>query len=523
MSCVRLLTLLALVGTARASAVDNQACATPSTPSGTDFFPAAARLSPGNLNSGSASAFVDGGEGFNVTYAETFKVVRTKALPNVEALTYVLYQCGTTQPTQDVDGSAFPAGARFFSVPVQRVATGLSVAFGYLEQLGLRDKLKLIDPAYVHAPCVQKAEEDGTLAASHVTYDASTPCVGREERRAGMDDCFDYTLWHNSVSTNNVEMVITDEWDSGYSNSDKDVVFTPGASTNLGMLERLSFIKFISLFFNKETQASGYYADQYERWNYMAGQVAAAQARGGIPTGYKCAWVTAWSGTYEITWYDYKRDICTAAGLSTHIPSAATSSAGSYTYPSKAAFLTDMANAAVVIDESYFTTPSTGATKTAVITNLAFNEAPGLPSLSPSTGMILRLDKHVSDGDPLYSHPTAYPSESLTWYEDSYVHPAMVVQDLVRLSWLNGVAGITALQEGCPRFFRDINSNDAVVKTTANECTLWDNARVNGLCLAQLSAQRVAVAALLGASPAARIGANLVTVTFVAIATMILV
>ena len=520
MSCVRLLTLLALVGTARASAVDNQACATSSTPSGTDFFPAAARLSPGNLNSGSASAFVDGGEGFNVTYAETFKVVRTKALPGVEALTYVLYQCGTTQPTQDVDGSAFPAGARFFSVPVKRVATGMSVAVGYLEQLGLRDKLKLIDPAYVHAPCVQKAEEDGTLAASHVIYlgwDASTSTA-----------MYNYTLWHNSISTNNVEMVITDEWDTGYSNSDKDVVFTP-SHTNLGMLERLSFIKFISLFFNKETQASGYYADQYERWNYMAGQVAAAQARGGIPTGYKCAWVTVtapyltYKGTYKIKWDDYKRDICTAAGLSTHIPSAATSSAGSYTYPSKAAFLTDMANAAVVIDESYFKTPSTGATKTAVITNLAFNEAPGLPSLSPSTGMILRTDKHVSDGDPLYSHSTFTPTEALTWYEDSYVHPAMVVQDLVRLSWLNGVTGVTTLQEGCPRFFRDINSNDAVVKTTANECTLWDNARVNGVCLAQLSMQRVAVAALLGASPAARIGANLVTVTFVAIATMILV
>ena len=512
MLCVRLLTFLvgiALVGAARASAVDNQVCATPSTPSGTDFFPAAARLSPGNLNSGSASAFVDGGEGFNVTYAETFKVVRTKALPGVEALTYVLYQCGTTQPTQDVDGSAFPAGARFFSVPVQRVATGMSVGFGYLEQLGLRDKLKLIDPAYVHAPCVQKAEEDGTLAASHVIYDWVT-------------NTFNYTLWHNSISTNNVEMVITDEYDSGFSNSSKDVLFTP-SHTKLGMLERLSMIKFISLFFNKETQASAYYSDQFERWNYMAGQIAAAQARGGIPSGYKCAWVNAGFGTYKITWDDYKRDICTAAGLSTHIPSAATSSAGSYTYPSKAAFLTDMANAAVVIDESYFTTPSTGATKTAVITNLAFNEAPGLPSLSPSTGMILRLDKHVSDGDPLYSHSSFYPTESLTWFEDSYVHPAMVVQDLVRLSWLNGVAGVTTLQEGCPRFFRDINSNDAVVKTTANECTLWDNARVNGVCLAQLSMQRVAVAALLGASPAARIGANLVTVTFVAIATMILV
>ena len=124
------------------------------------------------------------------------------------AMTYVLYQCGTTQPTQDVDGSAFPADARFFTVPVQRVATGLSVGFGYLEQLGLRDKLKLIDPAYVHAPCVQKAEEDGTLAASHVIYDWVT-------------STFNYTLWHNSISTNNVEMVITDEWDSGFSNSEQ--------------------------------------------------------------------------------------------------------------------------------------------------------------------------------------------------------------------------------------------------------------------------------------------------------------
>ena len=509
MSCVRLLTLLALVGTARASAVDNQACATPSTPSGTDFFPAAARLSPGNLNSGSASAFVDGGEGFNVTYAETFKVVRTKALPNVEALTYVLYQCGTTQPTQDVDGSAFPAGARFFSVPVQRVATGLSVGFGYLEQLGLRDKLKLIDPAYVHAPCVQKAEEDGTLAASHVIYDASTdsrsitrcgttvfrPIMWRwSSRMSGTAGIRTRTRMWCSRRRTRISACSSDFRSSNLSlcfstRRPKRAVTTP-TSTNVGITWRgKSPRRKLEVAFQPVTSAPGLLLER----------------------------------TYKITWDDYKRDICTAAGLSTHIPSAATSSAGSYTYPSKAAFLTDMANAAVVIDESYFTTPSTGATKTAVITNLAFNEAPGLPSLSPSTGMILRLDKHVSDGDPLYSHSTFYPTESLTWYEDSYVHPAMVVQDLVRLSWLNGVAGVTALQEGCPRFFRDINSNDAVVKTTANECTLWDNARVNGLCLAQLSSQRVAVAALLGASPAARIGANLVTVTFVAIATMILV
>jgi len=510
MLCVRLFIFLALVARARASTVNNQVCATSSTSSGTNFFPPAARLSPDYafFSEGSADAFVDGGDAFNVTYAETYKVVRTKPLASVPSMTYVLYQCGTTQPTTDVDGSTFPADARFFTVPVKSVATGLSVAYGYLEQLGLRDTLKLIDPAYVHAPCVQKAEESGTLAASHVEYDFS-------------DYSFNYTLWHDKISTINPDIVITDEWNSGFSNSSKDVLFTPSHS-ELGMLERLYMIKFLSLFFNKESQASAYTADQFERWTYMSQNVAAAQARGGIPSGLKCAWVTAGYGTYKITWDDYKHDICTAAGLSTHIPSAASSSARSYTYPTKAVFLDDMASIAVVIDESYFGTPSTSATKTAVISNLAFDEAPNLPSLSPSTGMILRLDKHVSDGDTSYSHPTFNPTESLTWYEDSFVHSAAVVQDLVRLSWMNGVAGITPLQEGCPRFFRDINDpTDVVVKTTANECELWDNARVQGLCLAQLSAQRATVAALLAQSHAARVGAYLVSVTLVTMVTII--
>lgn len=58
-------------------------------------------------------------------------------------------------------------------------------------------------------------------------------------------------LWYNSILINNVEMVIMDEWDIGYLNLDKDVVFT-SSYTNFGMFERFSFIKFIFLFFNKE-------------------------------------------------------------------------------------------------------------------------------------------------------------------------------------------------------------------------------------------------------------------------------
>ena len=87
------------------------------------------------------------------------------------------------------------------------------------------------------------------------------------------------------------------------------------------------------------------------------------------------------------------------------------------------------------------------------------------------------------------------------------VHPALVLQDLIRLSWLNTF--IAPVQEGCPRFFRDMNNNDTVIKTTAADCPTWDRARAEKLCLAQLTLQRTTVASLLGAS-SANIGARLV-------------
>ena len=87
------------------------------------------------------------------------------------------------------------------------------------------------------------------------------------------------------------------------------------------------------------------------------------------------------------------------------------------------------------------------------------------------------------------------------------VHPALVLQDLIRLSWLNRF--ITPVQAGCPRFFRDMNNDDTVIKTTAADCPTWDRARAENLCLAQLSAQRTTVASLVGTS-SATVGARFV-------------
>jgi len=481
--------LLASAPLARAVDVDNQACATSGTQSA-DFFPSTLRVSPNASVTGSADAFVEVGRLFDVYYSRSFKVVRVKTDAGLTAASYVLYQCGTPTPTTYDNGTALPTNAKFFSVPVQGVATELTTVIGVLEQLGLRDKLKLVNPSSVHAPCVQALEENNTIAASH-TFGWPT----------------NYTHWHQAINNlgSSIDMVVTDGWGTGSSNSvNKNVAFDNTAA-GLSMLERTEKMKFLAMFFNKEAEASAYYADQVERWTYMSSMIAAAQGRGGVPTGYKCAWVDG--GYNKIYFTKYKRDICEAAGLTMWVPTAAPAGATSYSYPDRATFLADMVNVNVVIDETYAASPST-YDKTAAFAALGFDTVSNLPSDDPRTGLVLRVDKHTSDGDTAYAHADGYTAyEGLTWFEDQMVHPALVLQDLIRLSWLNTF--ITPVQTGCPRFFRDMSNNDTVIKTTAADCPTWDRARAEKLCLAQLTLQRTTVASLLGAS-SANIGARLV-------------
>lgn len=102
-------------------------------------------------------------------------------------------------------------------------------------------------------------------------------------------------------------------------------------------------------------------------------------------------------------------------------------SVGYYKYLSKVVFFIDMVNVVVVIDESWFITSSTDATKIVVIMNFVFNEVLGFFSFLLLIGMILWLDKYVSDGDFLYLYLIFWLIESLTWFEDFYVYSVVVV------------------------------------------------------------------------------------------------
>lgn len=446
---------------------------------------------------------------FKVEYGTDYKIVTTKALSgsSMTPKTYVLYS-GASQPTI----SSAPAGAAYFKTPVQKVATGLTIAMGYLEQLGLRHKLALVDPSAVHAPCIQREEALGNIEGGHCDYPS-------------------YSAWSTSITTYNsanaaspITMNIVDEWGTGASGTAIDVEFV-ASHTALGMLQRTEQVKFLSLFFDLEAEAEAYYNDQVDRWNLQTRVMRQTRARGHIRSGVTCAWIDVGSDYntglpyYSISWAQFKRDICEAAGMSIHIPAGATSSAGSYYYTSLSAFHTDMASVDIIIDESYAYSPST-YTSAAALTNLGFTTSMGLRALNRDTGRLLRLDKHVSDtnnGANGFAHTGQY--EGMTWFEDSFVHPALVLQDLTRIVYWENVTGVEPIAPGCPKFFRDMNprpnttDGDVVVTgDSAAECTLWDNARTQKTCLAKELEQRQTIEGLFLSADTSGTGSMTVTV-----------
>ena len=414
---------------------------------------------------------------FKVEYGTDYKIVTTKVTETgMTPKTYVLYKHGTTAPT--MHGSTSLSGFPTFAYPVERVAAYVSTAMGYMEQLGLRSKLVLVDAANVHSPCIQYSESRSLITGSTGHWSDTTG------------------IWATDVAamTPAVEMVLTDEYGTGATGlngptgTPMDVEF---ASSNggLGMLQRTEQVKFLSLFFDIEADAEAYYNDQVDRWNLQTTAVLQNQARGHIPSGLKCAWVSKSGSTITFSDASYKRELCEAAGLTLHAPT------GTYT---TTAFHAEVQNVAIIIDESYQFTPST-YTKANLWADFALSDstAGGLPVLSTSTGRILRLDKHVSDIlNGVYNH--ANPEETHAWFEDPYVHPALVLQDLTRIVYWEGVAGVEPIAAGCPKFFRDMNADENVQVTggSYDECALWDNARTQKTCLAKELQQRETIEGL---------------------------
>ena len=271
-----------------------------------EYFPQSMRISADGSEAGAATVKIAGD--FAVTYHPNFKVVETFCQAHspysCKPKMYILSICGAAKPTAFPNGTAIPSAAAHFAVPLTGLAVGSGAQVTFIEMLGLLDRVQVVDPTYVHSPCLQKLEEEALI-------------VGQ---KTGAN-------WTKLLENHpTVSGVFTDSYGTGKSDSAKDIVFD--ATTDPGAMARAEWIKFMSVFFNEEDKANLYFDKELAAFTATSAATAAVAA---ATTPKTCAWVSlGWGDVYTLSFTKYKTDYCKAAGM-VPVTNATLLAAGTYT------------------------------------------------------------------------------------------------------------------------------------------------------------------------------------------------
>ncbi|RIB10860.1 hypothetical protein C2G38_155365 [Gigaspora rosea] len=153
--------------------------------------------------------------GFTVFYQSTYKIVNNTRTNEV----YILY-CGASAPAPNVTGVS---SAKYFQVPVKNVATLDTPTVTFLELMNVYSSIKYVNnTASITSPCLQKNKENNSIQN------------------------------FNSSDITNVDVVFSNPTQT---NSDNKTV-TVNISDDLSPLQKLEWIKFFSLFYDKEADAT---------------------------------------------------------------------------------------------------------------------------------------------------------------------------------------------------------------------------------------------------------------------------
>lgn len=435
-------------------------------PSGTSLdtsienFPAAHRIATDDAAYGASDVTV--ASDFSVHYDTYFKVVRTycgvhtpySCVPR----TYVLTLCGATAPTTYTNGTALPEDAKHFTIPVTGIGLPGSTPVTFVEMLDLRDAIELVNPQYVHSPCVQKLEETEQIDTVDTDWAA---------RAAAHED---------------VQVVFTDSWNTAQ--IDKDVVFD--ASSDPGALARAEWIKFMSVFFNEEEKANLYFAREKAAFEATAASTASLSAAlyADAANRKTCAWVqkyvswTTGATEYHVSYSVYKQELCVGAGMTPAtdaVDLALDAPAYKMVFTSLADFHAKLVTYDVIIDETYQLAPL-DATKDVVLTSLGIDAADTSGALKAGA-LLLRVDAHVTDA---VTNLTDTNGNALDWYESAIARPALVLTDLAHRAWPDDIAAPAA---GCSRFFRDVLAGEMPTANGKDQCDTWLAAETEQMCL----------------------------------------
>ena len=416
------------------------------------YFPPSMRITGDGFPAGAADVTI--ASGFSVHYDNYFKVVKTICGPHQPAgckdKTYVLTLCGADKPTKYANGTALSPDVIHFTVPLTAVATTKSGPVPFLELLGLLNKVEVVDPNYIHSPCLQNLEQNGNITGSKQSDTANFKKLIADHPR--------------------VTGVFTDSWGTGKSNTSKDIIFD-GSADSAGVLGRAEWIKFMSLFFNDEDKANLYFSREQTAYKSTEEKVKAAKST----TAKTCAWVSkSWStGKYVVKFTKYQTDLCKSAGLTPYVNDTLLNAK---TYKQEFATTADfhefLHKQDVVIDLTYYWDPTT-ANKAAVLKK--FN----ITGLNKAGAMLLRTDAHMSDTkSKLHGSSTG---SALDWLESAIARPALVLQDLASMVWGNDK--IAAPPAGCAQYFRNVLKDEMPDVNTHESCEKFAAAEKEGKCI----------------------------------------
>jgi len=375
---------------------------------------------------------------YTIDYFANFKVLTHSG----DKQQYVLTQCGTTVPNAtEVDAVKAVAAdytRKFFTVPLQKAIATETVGLGFIDALGLQDRVVSVSQ-YSVAPCWQKARMNCSAQEESSWGNATLAAAQKSSAEGVFMNCAS-----GCSSANSISFKTTDE---------------------VGNLHQAEYIKVMAAFFNKEEEAN----------RIFEAKVTAYQALKVNTLSTTVAWISyepasSWNlgESFVISRSDYKLQMVTDAGYS-NVDLAAlrialplltidtTVASGDKwilkvaDYADKAAaaaaFVEALKSASVVIDEIYAPDPTAYDINT-------FYANYGLSSTSTQSfiNKVLRIDGTMSS------------DKNLDWYESRVANPEWALEGL-----RHSVTGDASLRS---KYFRNIAAGVAPVVLDHTMCSV---------------------------------------------------
>jgi iron complex transport system substrate-binding protein len=193
---------------------------------------------------------------WSVEYFNTYKIVTNIK----EEETYLLYQCGTEPPQDEIESGKYNA---IVQIPVSSVGIDVTPAIPFLEQLGKVDSIVAFtsDVSYISSPCLIQSIEEGNVVVlqSRDALDNFTAAPdSSEDTLTKLQSAIGFISYYNLAPPFNTSVKISEY----------------AEKTNAAIFE---WIKYYSVFFNLEEKANEIFQVTEVRWGCVAESATRSQ------------------------------------------------------------------------------------------------------------------------------------------------------------------------------------------------------------------------------------------------------